>query len=113
MFVADMAGKLIKLIIASLGLDVETFYKSDFENCKSYMRIVHYPSEAKSADKVRLLSHADMGCMTILYQDNCGGLQILSKEGNWYNVKPQSDSLIINLGDSLKVRDPTWTAINV
>ncbi|GLJ41168.1 hypothetical protein SUGI_0852400 [Cryptomeria japonica] len=38
----------------------------------------------------------------ILYQDDVGGLQIRSKEGKWFNVKPLSHSFVINLGDSLK-----------
>ncbi|KAH9325440.1 hypothetical protein KI387_005618, partial [Taxus chinensis] len=49
-----------------------------------------------------LASHADPGCLTILYNDEMEGLEIRSKQGKWFNVRPAPDSFIVNLGDSMK-----------
>ncbi|KAH9307755.1 hypothetical protein KI387_035666, partial [Taxus chinensis] len=98
----ELARKISKIIIASLGLHVETFYHSDFEKCKTTLRINHYNSKGKSIEEEILFPHTDLSCITILYQDNSGGLQIRSNEGEWLNVKPVSNSLVVNLGDSLK-----------
>ncbi|KAH9325288.1 hypothetical protein KI387_005466, partial [Taxus chinensis] len=98
---ADLQRKISMIIIASLGLDVETFYHSDFEEATSYMRIHHHYSEGKfAAGEEALFPHTDPNCFTILYQDNGGGLQFESKEGNWVDVKPSS--FVINIADFLK-----------
>ncbi|KAH9325197.1 hypothetical protein KI387_005375, partial [Taxus chinensis] len=102
LIVSDLAEKIIKIIIASLCLDVNTIYESDFHRCNSNFRINHYSSHGKSIGEEALLPHADVGCITILYQDEMGGLQIRSPQRTWYSVKPQSHSFIVNVGDSLK-----------
>ncbi|KAG9441244.1 hypothetical protein H6P81_017098 [Aristolochia fimbriata] len=37
--------------------------------------------------------------LTILYQDQVGGLQLLKDDGKWITVKPMEDALIVNRGD--------------
>ncbi|GLJ41974.1 hypothetical protein SUGI_0868990 [Cryptomeria japonica] len=50
-----------------------------------------------------LFPHIDISFFSILYQDNEGGLQIHSKQGEWLNVKPLPNSFVVNVGDTLKV----------
>ncbi|KAH9325286.1 hypothetical protein KI387_005464, partial [Taxus chinensis] len=98
---AELQRKISFIIIASLGLDVETFYHSDFEKATSYMRVHHHYSEGKfAAGEEALFGHYDPNCFTMLYQDIGGGLQIESKEGKWVDAKP--GSLVINVAESLK-----------
>ncbi|KAH9324658.1 hypothetical protein KI387_004836, partial [Taxus chinensis] len=100
---ADLQCKITIIILASLGLDAETFYHSDFEKCTSYMRIHLYNSDGKlTKDEEALFAHTDPNCFTILYQDNDGGLQIKSNQGNCMDVKPLSNSLLVNIGELLK-----------
>ncbi|EAL64276.1 hypothetical protein DDB_G0286201 [Dictyostelium discoideum AX4] len=48
--------------------------------------------------------HCDWGLFTLLYQDDVGGLQALSKStGHWINVKPISGSLIFNIGNVMEI----------
>lgn len=80
--ISNLARTTNKLILASLGLDVDKFYRSDFEKNIGNLFIKHYSSEGrKSAEEEGLTPHTDVCCFTILYQDNEGGLQIKSKEG--------------------------------
>ncbi|KAH9325010.1 hypothetical protein KI387_005188, partial [Taxus chinensis] len=97
----DLKRKICIIILASLGLDVETFYHSDFEKGTSIFRIHYHSAEGKFGEEA-LLAHTDPHCFSILYQDNGGGLQIESKEGNWVDVKPIPNSLGINIADSLQ-----------
>ncbi|KAH9295515.1 hypothetical protein KI387_039103, partial [Taxus chinensis] len=99
----ELKRKISIIIIASLGLDVETFYHSDFEKGTTLFRIHHHYSDGKfAAGEEALYGHADSHCFTILYQDIGGGLQIQSKEGNWLDIKPIPNSLVINVADCLR-----------
>ncbi|CAI9106990.1 OLC1v1006251C1 [Oldenlandia corymbosa var. corymbosa] len=49
--------------------------------------------------------HTDSSILSILHQDDVGGLQVYNtSDHQWFNVKPQFDSLIVNLGDMMQVR---------
>ncbi|GLJ05875.1 hypothetical protein SUGI_0027050 [Cryptomeria japonica] len=101
--VADLASRISKIIVASLGLDVETVYHADFENFVSHMRINLYVTDRKMSMEEEIpRSHTDIGCFTILYQDKEGGLQVRSKEGKWVDVRPLPNSFVINVADCMK-----------
>ncbi|GLJ41138.1 hypothetical protein SUGI_0852080 [Cryptomeria japonica] len=100
--VSNLANRITKIILASLGLDANAFYHSYFEKCSSVLRINGYSSGKISIGEEALLPHTDFNCLTILYQDDVGGLQIRSQEGEWLNIKPLSHSFVVNVGDSLK-----------
>jgi gibberellin 2-oxidase len=51
---------------------------------------------------VGLLPHEDSSFLTIVHQDHIGGLQLM-KDGNWISVKPNSQALIVNIGDLFRV----------
>lgn len=46
--------------------------------------------------------HTDMSCMTIVYQDEHGGLQVRSKEGKWMDIDPHNDMLMVNIDDLME-----------
>ncbi|RDW56658.1 hypothetical protein BP6252_14071 [Coleophoma cylindrospora] len=50
---------------------------------------------------VGLGSHTDLQCFTLLWQDEVGGLQLLSQSGQWLKVPPISGTLVVNIGDFL------------
>lgn len=43
----------------------------------------------------------DYGSITLLFQDNRGGLQVKSPSGNFVNATPIEDTVVINAGDLL------------
>ena len=43
----------------------------------------------------------DYGMLTLLLQDEVGGLQIQSGEEKWIAVTPRKDALVVNIGDML------------
>jgi isopenicillin N synthase-like dioxygenase len=58
------------------------------------------PSSASTPD-VGLGSHTDLQCFTLLWQDSVGGLQVLTKEGEWIKVPPRPGTFVCNIGDFL------------
>lgn len=64
-------------------------------------RIFHYPALAGAArEEWSVGEHTDYGLLTILWQDEAGGLEIRS-EKQWIAAPPLPDSFICNLGDML------------
>ena len=81
------------------------------------MRLLHYPEVPKSAfdnkDQARAGSHtgthfylklksADYGTITLLFQDNRGGLEVLSPKGEYIPATPIPGTIVVNAGDLLQ-----------
>ncbi|KAK9165301.1 hypothetical protein Scep_000492 [Stephania cephalantha] len=97
-----LSYKLLELIALSLGLPAERF--SDyFENDTSFVRLNHYPPCPSPELALGVGRHKDSGALTVLSQDDVGGLEVRRKDGEWTKVKPIPDSYIINVGDIIQV----------
>ncbi|KAF2311687.1 hypothetical protein GH714_026027 [Hevea brasiliensis] len=100
---SELSKRIVKAVLMSLGEDFDTnFYESDFSNCHGYMRINNYtaPESVEQEKGVEGLGmHTDMSCVTIVCQDDIGGLQVRSKEGKWMDINPCEDTLVVNIGD--------------
>ncbi|KAG6503515.1 hypothetical protein ZIOFF_035830 [Zingiber officinale] len=97
----DLAHVLARVLAENLG------FPGDFiaEKCSmstNYFRLNHYPPCPHSLGTFGLLPHTDSDFLTILSQDQVGGLQ-LRKDSSWYAVKPNQDALIVNIGDLFQV----------
>ena len=68
----------------------------------------HYPPHPTSKDDPEVWGvgrHTDYGMLTVLLQDDVGGLEVETKDGLWTDVPPVPGSLIINTGDMVEI----WT----
>ncbi|GAB39542.1 MULTISPECIES: isopenicillin N synthase family dioxygenase [Gordonia] len=53
--------------------------------------------------------HTDFGLVTVLWADQVPGLQVLDGTGNWHDVQPMDDALLINLGDlTARLTNDRW-----
>lgn len=80
----DLVLKLLRLLALALGIEIDHFVKlhSDIghhgKNGTS-IRILHYPPvqcEVKEKQQ-RCGEHTDYSVITVLFQDNCGGLEVV------------------------------------
>ncbi|GLJ30280.1 hypothetical protein SUGI_0598850 [Cryptomeria japonica] len=53
----------------------------------------------------------DLGVMTILYNDQVAGLEMRSKQGEWFTVKPLAGSFTVIIASALKIwsNDRCWS----
>lgn len=101
---SDLSNKIIEVMLMILGEGFnKKYYESDFKNCHGYLRINNYsPPESLENEVEGLGMHADMSCITIVYQDDIGGLQVRSKDGRWLDISPREGILVVNIGDMLQ-----------
>ncbi|CAO2823679.1 unnamed protein product [Amaranthus hypochondriacus] len=97
--VSELANKLANILVENLDQNkkISIFEEKSLANT-CYLRMNRYPACPKYANVLGLMPHTDSDFLTILYQDQVGGLQLI-KDGNWISVKPNPDALIVNIGD--------------
>jgi isopenicillin N synthase-like dioxygenase len=94
-----LGREICALIAASLGLS-EDYFADALARPSTDVRLLHYPPRQRAPGE-RLLgcgAHTDWGLITILLQDDCGGLEIETPDG-WLQAAPLPGALIVNLGD--------------
>ncbi|GAV81514.1 2OG-FeII_Oxy domain-containing protein/DIOX_N domain-containing protein [Cephalotus follicularis] len=101
--VEKLAYKLLELISLSLGLSANRL-NDYFKDQNSFVRLNHYPTCPFPDLALGVGRHKDGGALTVLSQDDIGGLEVKRKsDGEWIQVKPTPNAYIINLGDVLQV----------
>lgn len=101
--VEKLAFKLLELISMSLGLPADRL-NGYFKDQISFARLNHYPPCPSPHLALGVGRHKDGGALTVLAQDEVGGLEIaLRLNGEWIPVKPIPDAFIINIGNCMQV----------
>ncbi|MCJ7420478.1 isopenicillin N synthase family dioxygenase [Sphingomicrobium astaxanthinifaciens] len=98
----DHAGERLLRAVARF-LDIEEEFLVDaIRDGNSVMRMLHYPPiPAQPGEHIRAGAHGDINAITLLLGAEEAGLQLLTKEGEWLDVKPKEGELAINIGDML------------
>jgi isopenicillin N synthase-like dioxygenase len=84
-----------------LGLDRSWFTDRLTADPVLLFRIFHYPPAPPDDGGWGVAEHTDYGLLTILGQDEHGGLQVRGP-GGWIDAPPVPDSFVCNLGDMLE-----------
>ncbi len=97
-----LGHRLCSLIADGLGLDPEWFRDTVTADPTILFRIFHYPAAGEIAGaQWGVQEHTDYGLLTILRQDDVGGLEVRSRQG-WTAAPPVPDSFVCNIGDMLE-----------
>jgi isopenicillin N synthase-like dioxygenase len=99
-------GKNLLRIFATALEQPEDFFLQWCRKPMVQSRLFHYPPQSSpTALELGAAAHTDYGMLTILAQDPIGGLELRTRSGEWVAAPYIEDTLVINLGDMVKV----WT----
>ncbi|KAI0482281.1 2OG-Fe(II) oxygenase [Xylariaceae sp. FL0804] len=117
-----LARALVRTFALSLDLP-EDFFNAKFEYPDAALALNYYPpliapssratgsaqeeeekeeqqkKEEEEQEEVSIGSHTDFQLFTILWQDATGGLEVLSRGGQWLRAPPVPGSVVVNIGD--------------
>lgn len=101
--IEKLSYKLLELISLSLGLPANKF-NNFFKDQTSFLRLNYYPRCPIPHLALGVGRHKDAGGLTVLSQDDVGGLEVKRKsDGEWIRVQPTPDAYIVNVGDIIQV----------
>ena len=91
----------------NLGLDLPDDFLSSYVNkSENTLRLLHYPQvpESKLSEESRRAgAHCDYGSVTLLLQDDSGGLEVMDyKTNNFVKATPIPNTIVVNVGDMLQ-----------
>ena len=76
------------------------------------LKLVRYPASNQLADAQGVGAHKDTDILTLLLQDEVGGLQVQTDAG-WIDVPPLQDAFVINIGEILELATNGYLRANV
>jgi isopenicillin N synthase-like dioxygenase len=97
-----LGHRLMRGIALALGLDADWFDRELTADPTILFRIFHYPPGLDGTDGSGwgVGEHTDYGLLTMLVQDESGGLELRTRDG-WLAVPADPDAIVCNLGDML------------
>ena len=104
---SEVAQEILRCIATGLGLDDADFFLKYCTGHHNQLRLLHYPpipaSDLEEGRAARISSHSDWGVITMLFQDDCGGLEVEHphQPGTYIPATPMEGACVMNIGDLL------------
>jgi isopenicillin N synthase-like dioxygenase len=103
--IGECGADLLGCVAISLGLP-QDFFRARYAKRLQRTQLVYYPPQTVTPDtegqEFGVAPHTDFGCITLLWQDDTGGLEVQERSsGGWIAAPPIPGTLVVNVGDLL------------
>lgn len=99
--VTNLGMSLLPAMSVAVG-EAEDYLGQFFAPPTTTFSLLHYaPDPNAEPDQFGSAPHTDYGFLTILAQDNVGGLEVQSTDGEWIAAPPMEGAYVVNIGDIL------------
>jgi len=102
----ELANNILQAFALALELPKD-FFIIRHNQQNHTLRLLHYPAlqTHPQPGQVRAGEHSDYGSITLLFQDDVGGLEVQTTAGEWIAAPAIPDTVIVNTGDLMQ----RWT----
>ncbi|KAK1159816.1 hypothetical protein AOXY_G21240 [Acipenser oxyrinchus oxyrinchus] len=108
-----LALRVLEVTALSLGLERDFFVSKhrligSNKNCTT-LRTLYYPPLQKltvKPNQVRCGEHSDYGSLTLLFQDESGGLEVMNRSGQYISAPCIPGTVLVNIADLMQ----RWTS---
>ena len=99
---SELSFKLVEIVALALDANPDDL-RRHFTPATTWLRLLYYPPAPPIEDPELFGSapHTDFGFLTILAQDDIGGLQVQTPSGKWIDAPRIPDTFVVNVGDML------------
>ncbi|PGH12097.1 hypothetical protein AJ79_04496 [Helicocarpus griseus UAMH5409] len=103
-----VASDIFRAISLGIGLEDEDHLLKLHSGHNNQLRLLHYPSLPAAAleneEFARMPAHTDWSSITMLFQDDCGGLEVenIKRPGEFMPATPIKNAIVMNVGDLLQ-----------
>jgi isopenicillin N synthase-like dioxygenase len=96
-----LGHRVCRGLAESLGLPAEYLEQRYTKSPTVLFRIFHYPPRPADSQAWGVGEHTDYGLLTLLAQDDVGGLEVKTSRG-WIDAPPREGTFVCNIGDMLE-----------
>ncbi len=99
----DIANQVFCAFALSLNLP-DSFIVDRHRDQEHTLRLLHYPPmlQLPEPGQIRAGEHSDYGSLTLLFQDDVGGLEVRTANGDWIFAPCIPDTILVNTGDLMQ-----------
>jgi isopenicillin N synthase-like dioxygenase len=103
----EVAQVVLRTLALGIGLEDVAGLTGHHSGLNNQLRLLHYPpvaaAELESGRVTRMPAHSDWSSVTLLFQDECGGLEVEHphRPGGFIAATPIEGACVVNVGDLL------------
>lgn len=99
----QLSVRVLRAFSAALEQPENALEAVHADNPNPHIKIIRYPGRDTTADDQGVGPHKDSGFLTILLQDNVGGLQVETDDGRWIDAPAVPGAFVVNIGELLEL----------
>jgi isopenicillin N synthase-like dioxygenase len=97
----DLARDILRALALGLGID-EEYFASRHQKPLANFAFNFYPAPERLEDLgVGVGAHCDVSVITVLLQDDVGGLEVCDRSGRWIKASYVPGAYVVNIGETM------------